>query len=416
MISRRYGFVFKTLGPVLRLYNRLAYNFSVEPAPQLDQETPALIMSNHVSNFDPIFLATAFRRPIFFVASDHIFRLGLISRLIVYLVAPIPIVKSRIDIRTIRTILRITRDNGLIGLFPEGNRSFNGVTGRIPPSTGKLVKQLKSPLILYRITGGALTIPRWARYRRKGRMLGKLSRVIDPQTLAAMTPEEINQAIHDAIFDDPYAEQLNHPVHFKGKCLAEHLERSIFVCPKCFGISTLTSCDDRFSCSCGLSVRYNTLGFFEPADSWSRDAHQNEQFLETPAAWDSWQRETLAQWLDEEAGPLDLSGSEPVFADEHETLFDCQRANRNIQIDHGTLSMTVDKIEFTGELQGTQTFLLRDIDRMIVHGPQVLQFATRAGQVYECKSPKARSAYKYVTLFNLLLQREKGEAYGFHGL
>ncbi len=81
-------------------------------------DQPALIMANHVTDLDPFFLATGFKRPIFFVASDHIFRLGVISSIIRFLVAPIPIVKSRIDLRTIRTINKVIADGGLVGLFP----------------------------------------------------------------------------------------------------------------------------------------------------------------------------------------------------------------------------------------------------------------------------------------------------------
>jgi 1-acyl-sn-glycerol-3-phosphate acyltransferase len=69
-----------------------------------------------------------------------------------YLVAPIPIVKSQMDLRTLRQIRETIRDGGLVGLFPEGNRSFHGRTMFIPPSTGKLVKQLGCTVLLYRLT------------------------------------------------------------------------------------------------------------------------------------------------------------------------------------------------------------------------------------------------------------------------
>lgn len=417
MISRRYNYTFSLIRPIFRLYNRLANRSRPVPDPGLAPDQPALILANHVTSLDPFYLSTGIARPVFYVASDHIFRLGLASRIISFLVAPIPIVKSRIDlrtIRTIRTIKSIIDQAGLVGLFPEGNRSFNGLTGRILPATGKLVRQLRSPLLLYKIHGGYLSSPRWGRHRRRGVIRCELAMMLTADELAAMSPDAINELIQSGIDVDAFADQKSSPVRFKGRRLAEYLERALFICPKCEGLSTLSSKENLFFCSCGLTVRYNHFGLFDPADDWSKTRQSDGLFFDNTGSWDLWQRQKLIEMLDRPE-IVDPDGITPVFRDSEEVLFNCERASQSILLDRGEIALYVDRLEFSGIRSGRQLWPLENLDRLIVHGPQVLQFATSDGGVFESRSRRPRSAYKYVILTKLLQQRQKGEKYGFFG-
>lgn len=417
MIKRRFHLVFKYLRPFFRLYGRLAFRMDVRPGPEQDLPTnqPALLLANHNSAFDPFFMALSFRRPIFYVASDHIFRLGWISAIIRFLVAPIPIVKAQMDLRTLRTIREIIADGGIVGLFPEGNRSFSGVTTYISPSIGKLAKQLKCTLLLYQFHGGYLSTPRWARSTRKGQMSGQVVRRLDPDEVAALSPDELSRIICDTLQVDAFADQLARPVAYKGRRLAEHLELALFVCPKCRQLASLRSRQDRFSCSCGLDVRYTAYGFFEPADPWSRAEQDGGRFLRTVAEWDQWQKDNLPGLL---GNPeiIDMSGSKPLFSDPSQRLYDCERARRSSKIAEGTLALFADRLDLRTAAGQVLSYRLKDLSRMIVHGPKTLQFTTLAGQVLEVRSKIKRSAYKYMLLFHILEQNRTGDPFGFFGI
>lgn len=416
MVKLRYHLVFKFLRPIFRLYGRLAFNYHAVPARRVSQDQPILVLSNHTGILDPFWLALSFRRPVFFVASDHIFRLGFVSRIIRWLVAPIPIVKSQMDLKTIRTIRNVLKDNGIVGLFPEGNTSFTGLSSWISPSTGKLVKQMGCTVLLYRFRGGYLTTPRWALYKRKGIMSGEVVRQLNPDELARMAPQEIQQIILDELNMDAFAEQRKgEPIPFKGKRLAENLELTLFVCPKCRQLVTLHSEDDRFFCACSLAVRMNVFGFFEPLDSWSLEQARQGSFFETVASWDNWQRQTLVQMLDEPA-VFDWSGQRPIFEDAGQSLLNCERASRSILMDEGTLALHTDRLQFTGRSGKLYQYPVDQISRVITHDPQTLQFTTTLGQVYEVRSKARRSAYKYIILYNLLKQRIEGVPIVFFGI
>jgi 1-acyl-sn-glycerol-3-phosphate acyltransferase len=284
MTNKRHNAVYTFLRPVFRFFFRLAFRYRAAPAPSLPTGQPAIVLANHNCAWDPFFIALSFRRAIYYIASDHIFRLGLASAIIRFLVAPIPIVKSQIDLKTLRQVRDCIRAGGIVGLFPEGNRSFNGLLGRIPPATGKLVKHLGCPLYLYKIRGGYLSTPRWSRHARRGRMSGEVVRVLSAAELAALSPAEVNALIRDVLDTDAYREQRQNPVLYRGRRLAEYLERVLFICPGCRGLATLRSHGSDLDCRCGLHVRIGPDGFFQPVDEVSRQRAQQGDFLDSVAA------------------------------------------------------------------------------------------------------------------------------------
>ena len=57
----------------------------------LQVDGPVLLIPNHVCAWDPLLVAMSLReKQIYYVASEHLFRLGVLTRLLNWLVAPIP--------------------------------------------------------------------------------------------------------------------------------------------------------------------------------------------------------------------------------------------------------------------------------------------------------------------------------------
>ncbi len=393
----RHRIVYALLRPLFGIFLLFTFHFRGKRFREENRRQPYFILSNHNGALDPFMLAQSFRQPIYFVASDHIFRLGLVSRVIEWMVAPIPIVKSAIDIRAIRQILTIQKEGGTVCLFPSGNRSFTGPEMPIPPATGKLVKQMKCPVLLYRFEGGYLTSPRWARSHRKGRMTGRVVRELSPDELKTLSVEEINRILAQELDADPYRETENQQA-FKGRHLAEYLERVLFVCPSCQGLNTLRSAGERLACSCGLTVRYRPDGTFAPVSADSRDS-----LLKWPhvKAFDLYQKAFLEEKLRD---PLyiDQHRARPFFIDDEEHLSCLSRASHSVPVLEGRMMLFSDRLEFRAPQQAL-SFPLTSIGMMSVHGPQVLQFHdAKNDDVYEVRSKKPRSAYRYMVLFDLL--------------
>jgi len=180
----------------------------------------------------------------YFVASEHIFSWGYSSRIIEYLASPIPIFKGAPAAGTVLEILERIRAGHSIAIFAEGDRSFSGRTERIEPVIGKLARNSNVALVTFRIEGGYFTNPRWSDTYRKGQMKAGIVKVYEPETLKAMTVREVNEAIMNDLYEDAYERQRTDEVEYKGRHLAEHLERLLFLCPKCKMAGNLVSKED----------------------------------------------------------------------------------------------------------------------------------------------------------------------------
>ena len=360
---------------------------------------PCIVLCNHTSNYDPILLGINFPELLYFVASDHLFRLGLASRLLVALAAPIPRLKSSTDVQTAKQILTRLRAGGSVGLFAEGNNTFSGVTGEIPESTGKLVKRSGVSLITYRMDGAYFSDPRWGKRCRKGRVTGKVVSEYSPDQLARMTVEEVNQRIQQDLFVDAYEEQKRSKQTYLGKDLAESLELALYLCPSCGRIGSLQSRGDRFYCACGLDLLYGADGFLQAADGAPP--------FETVRDWFHWQRQELTDQIQSWMAP-----SVPLFEDDRQTLYQIDKADSVRTIGAGTLRFHRDRLELNREAPygnaASITFLLDEIKNMSIYEKSVLIFTTKDQQTFEIKSEQLRNAVKYVDAYRALKVEELG--------
>jgi len=282
-VKFRHKLVYFLIRPFFRLYLKWKYNFTpIRYRPKV--KGPHLILANHALNLDPFFLAGSFRTPIYYVASEVIFSIKFASKVIRFLVAPIPKSKSRSDLGTTKQILSIVKEGGWIGVYPEGNATTTGETIHMPKGISKLIKLLKIPVLFYRLKGGYLSNPRWGEGIRKGKTVGEVVRTWNPKEYKDLSEEEIFDVVSKELYVNAYNDQANDPVLFKSKEPAHYLERVLFVCPKCLAVDKLYSVKDHVLCkSCSLEVQLDNYGFFNDAVDG----------IKTVIDWDMWQKEKL---------------------------------------------------------------------------------------------------------------------------
>ena len=205
------AFLHMLLAPFFRWKFGYRYDdFSAVPGPYL-------LLANHNMDLDPALLGVASGQDIRFVASEHVLRKGLGSWFLTCCFDPIVHTKGKLGLKSSMDILRSIRKGERVALFPEGNRSFNGVTGAIPPVTGKLVRSTGAPLITFRFEGGYFTQPRWSVRARRGEVVGHLVRVYAPEELRGMTDEEVTEAIRKDLYEDAYRSEAAHRVAYRGR-------------------------------------------------------------------------------------------------------------------------------------------------------------------------------------------------------
>ena len=311
----------------------------------LDIEGPVLLIPNHVTNWDPLLVAMSLKKKhVYFVATEHIFRLGFASKLLTYFLAPIARPKGGSGLETVRNCVEHLKKGHSICLFAEGEASWDGQTHPIFPATGKLVQLSGATLVTYRLEGAYLSLPRWRKTMRRGKVYGHPIRIYSPEELKKMTAREINQAIDRDIYENAWEREKTTGAVYRGKNPAEGLERGLYLCPKCRKIGTLKTAGDMIFCDCGLKRRYTEAGFADDAEPEGAgpEAGANASavpFFPTFIEWDAWQKQTLQEM----AAVQDPA--HPFFSDSGLSLSRILPDHRSESLASGTLTLFPDRLE-----------------------------------------------------------------------
>lgn len=341
----------------------------------IELEGPCIIISNHTNMWDPLLVALSLEKThAYFVASEHLFRKGIRTKILNYLLAPIARKKASTASDTVKACLRHLKAGHSICLFGEGEATWNGVNNKIFPATGKMVKVSGATLVTYRLEGGYLTRPRWAKKVRRGKLHGHPVKIYSPEELTKLTPQEINEVISADIFEDAWARQKVEQVRYRGRKRAEGIEQALFLCPKCCRIDSLKGVGNKVSCACGFETIFTETGFFDPPEPFE-DIYQ----------WDVWQHEQLRTQCFEHG--------EALFSDENIRLDRLTKDHREEKISAGRLTQYVDRIQC-----GDTGFLLAEISKMDMVQAHMLLFQVN-GEFYQLYAQSPTNMRKYLALF-----------------
>lgn len=231
-------------------------------------EGASLILSNHVSPFDYLYILKAFEdKTISFVASEDAFKNKLVRFIAVKLVGIIVHMRGKNEIKTTREMIKRLNAGMNVMIFPEGSSTFDGRTAPVGIAIAKIAKMSGANLVLVRNEGGYLVKPRWSTRKRLGLVdIKVLSYTKDD--MKNMSAQQILEEINNNLYFDAYEAQKNNPKTFVGKNLAYGLEATVYQCPKCKAISkSLHTKGDSIYCDCGFNALYNEHGFLVYEDN-----------------------------------------------------------------------------------------------------------------------------------------------------
>ncbi len=250
-IKKRHNTVKKLLHFLIVPYLKRKYGFSYEQFKDTDNR-PYLILANHQTPMDQFMFAACFNKLVYTIASEDIFSIPY-GKLIRYLVAPIPFIKSKKNISSIMTCKQIVKEGASIMMMPEGNRTYSGATEFINPTVTKLAKLLKLPIAFLVLHGGYGVSPRWAQDIRKGKTHCAVESVLEYETYKDWS----EQKLYEYICSQLYVDESNDGKEYFGKNLAQYIERAIYYCPNC-GVTHFVSKGNELTCAkCSLTVEYN---------------------------------------------------------------------------------------------------------------------------------------------------------------
>lgn len=370
-MNKKHIFLYRLLRPLTVLFVKVRFGYRYEKARDLPENY--IVLSNHTTDYDLLFVAASFKKQMYFIGSEHIARWKGLYRLLKFAFDPIMRPKGASAASTVKEMMRRSRAGANLCLFPEGIRSWNGSPSPITPSTAKMVRRLGCGLVTYRITGGYFASPMWGGAGvRRGKVRGAPVHILTALQVQAMSSEELYEMICADLGEDAYERQLAHPTPYKSKAGAEGLENLLFTCPQCLGHDTFRTHGDSAECiQCGMSFRYDPYGMLQGAP------------FRTLKEFDLWQRDQVRAHA-ERGGSYRAGEAELSTLRDHREQFLCQ----------GELVMDGESLRC-----GDTLFPLSSITDLAMHGQHHLVF-TADGTYYEIRVKPPFNALKFFLFYN----------------
>lgn len=128
-----------------------------------------LVVSNHLTNFDPLFIGMCFRRELHFMAKAELFRNPVLARIINGLNA-FPVRRDEADRAALRQAEELLKSGRAVAIFPEGHRSRAAAVQQGKGGIALLARRAGAPILPVAITGtehfGPAGLRRWRPWRR----------------------------------------------------------------------------------------------------------------------------------------------------------------------------------------------------------------------------------------------------------
>jgi 1-acyl-sn-glycerol-3-phosphate acyltransferase len=120
-------------------------------AARMPHSGPVLVVSNHVSNVDPLILIGVLPRTVRFMTKQELFS-GPIAPLTRAL-GSFSVRRGQSDREAIRIALELLRHGACVGIFPEGTRSRNGVLADGKPGVGLIALRSEATVVPVGLVG-----------------------------------------------------------------------------------------------------------------------------------------------------------------------------------------------------------------------------------------------------------------------
>lgn len=141
---RFYKIVVKALSALIKAL----FFISIEGTENIPQNGACFVCCNHLSNWDPVFLAIAIKRPMHFMAKKELFCIPVIKNLVRALGA-FPVDRDNADFTAIKTALTHIKYENMVGIFPQGTRCLGNSpeTIGVKSGTGMMVFKTQADVL-----------------------------------------------------------------------------------------------------------------------------------------------------------------------------------------------------------------------------------------------------------------------------
>lgn len=117
--------MYKVIRFVGKIICKLLFRFEIKGKENLNQESNFIVAGNHMSNWDPLFVAMNLGTNVAFFAKKELYENPFIRFILVNSNA-IKVDREKADIKAIKDVMRALKDGKNLIFFPEGTRNVDG--------------------------------------------------------------------------------------------------------------------------------------------------------------------------------------------------------------------------------------------------------------------------------------------------
>ena len=202
---------------VLMAYFTLGHSFRFDGRRNIPRTGPALLIANHESFIDPLLVGIASRRHLAFLARSGLFH-GIFGRFL-RSVNVYPVDQEGFAREGLKAMIELLDRGWPVLVFPEGERSWDGVMKPFRPGVHLIIKKTLAPVVPCGVAGAHEALPR----RRHPPIPGHSPLFLPPNecTMAVSIGKPLDGARYAKMPRDEAMAELFHEV----KKVQEHAER-----------------------------------------------------------------------------------------------------------------------------------------------------------------------------------------------
>ncbi|MFQ5799734.1 MAG: lysophospholipid acyltransferase family protein [Bacteroidota bacterium] len=163
---------------IVRPLLKSLFRFRVFGAENVPSTGGVLLMSNHASYVDPVFMGAAVDRNLYYMARSTLFKPGLIEWFLLNMNA-FPVHLGVPDRRAIRWALQLLEGDNLLLIFPEGTRTADGTLGKAQAGVGFIAYKTTAFVVPVFLSGTQKVLPRTAKMPKPAKVTVSFGKPLD---------------------------------------------------------------------------------------------------------------------------------------------------------------------------------------------------------------------------------------------
>lgn len=145
--------IYAVLKPIAVLLFKTFLPVKYHHRERLQNDPPYIMIGNHTSLFDPVIMGVGVKKhQVRFIGKKELWK----NRFVAWAfnnMNMIPVDRHNSDMEAMRACMRVTKEGGILGIFPEGTRYHEGLMTEMESGIGLIALRSRVPLIPVYIAG-----------------------------------------------------------------------------------------------------------------------------------------------------------------------------------------------------------------------------------------------------------------------